>query len=115
MKHSEGSFRIYIEDMITSIDRILNYAEKVKGLEEFMSNQLIIDATVRNFEIIGEASKKIPDEVKNLYPNVPWRQMYRLRNIVSHEYASVDIALLWGLIQNELVKNKISLEEILTK
>lgn len=115
MKSSEKSYRIFVEDMITSIDRILNYVEEAASMEQFLANQMMIDAIVRNFEIIGEAAKKVPDEIKDRYSEVPWNQMYGLRNIAAHDYGSVDTALLWEIIQNHLVSNRISLEEILSE
>lgn len=47
---------------------------------------MLVDAVVRNFEIIGEAARNIPDEIMNKYPAIPWKKMYGLTNLISHEY-----------------------------
>ncbi len=73
---------------------------------------MVIDAVTRNFEIIGEAANKIPSEIKGMYPDVPWRQMYGLRNFAVHEYHIIDPRILWDIIENNLVLNKIQLEEL---
>jgi uncharacterized protein with HEPN domain len=69
--------------------RILDYAEGMDILE-FKQSHITVDAVVRNFEIIGEASKNLPDQIKEKYPEIPWRKMYGLRNLISHEYFGVD-------------------------
>jgi hypothetical protein len=53
---------------------------------KFKMNYLVVDAIIRNFEIIGEASKKIPADIQEKYPEIPWRKMYGLRNLIAHEY-----------------------------
>ena len=98
-----------IEDIISSIDKILDYLETVNGLQEFIQNSMVIDAVTRNYEIIGEAANKIPQEVREQYPEIPWRQMYGLRNFAAHEYHIIDPVILWEIAENHLVENKIQL------
>ncbi len=76
---------LYLLDMITSIDRIIQYTQGL-DFESFQKDFLVVDAVARNFEIIGEAARKIPIDLQKRYPEVPWDKMYRLRNIVSHAY-----------------------------
>ena len=96
MKSKDRKYGFYIEDILVSMERIEEY---INGLEfaGFKQNYMIVDAVVRNFEIIGEASKHIPDEIIEKYPNIPWRKMYGLRNIVSHEYFGIDYETLWEI------------------
>ncbi|MEM8893985.1 MAG: HepT-like ribonuclease domain-containing protein, partial [Bacteroidota bacterium] len=61
----------YIDDMIEAIDKILKYVDDIDGLEAFLANEMLIDAVTRNFEIIGEASNKVPNHVKERYSNLP--------------------------------------------
>ncbi|MCK5372331.1 MAG: DUF86 domain-containing protein [Cyclobacteriaceae bacterium] len=70
---------------------------------------------MRNFEIIGEASKNLPDELKEKYSDVPWEEMYLLRNKVSHEYFGIDYEIIWDVATNYLQENKSQIEEILSK
>ena len=51
---------------------------------------MVVDAVARNFEIIGEAAKNVPKDVQDRYPEIPWRKMYGLRNLITHEYFGVD-------------------------
>lgn len=74
-----------------------------------------VDAVIRNFEVLGEASKNIPLELKQKYPNVPWNEMYLLRNKVSHEYFGVDYEIIWDVAVNYLPENRQQIEEILQK
>lgn len=90
----ERGFIHYLEDIDYSMERFLDYTSEI-NFSDFTSNQLIVDAVIRNFEIIGEASHKIPLTVKNKYPNVPWLKMYSLRNLVIHEYFGIDHYLIW--------------------
>ena len=72
-----------------------------------------MDAVIRNFEIIGEAAKNISIEIKDQYTNVPWNEMYLLRNKVSHEYFGVDYEIIWDIAINYLPENKKQIESIL--
>lgn len=69
---------------------------------QFKKNQLVIDAVIRNFEIIGEASNSIPLVIQRKYPDVPWRQMIALRNLLIHEYFGVDLSTVWQTAHKHL-------------
>lgn len=105
---------LYIVDMITSIERIKEYTHGL-DFQQFETNFMVIDAVARNFEIIGEASRKIPKELQLKYPSVPWEKMYRLRNIVSHEYFRVDHETLWEIATKHLPQNITDLKMLLEK
>ena len=103
----------YIEDIIESIDKILRYLDTVNGLDDFLKNEMVIDAVTRNYEIIGEAVNQVPKAVKEKYPLLPWKQMYGLRNFAIHEYHLIDPVILWEIAEDHLVENKIQLENLL--
>lgn len=105
-------FDLYLKDIMLSMNRIEEYTEGL-NFESFKSNYLIVDAVIRNFEVMGEACKNIPEDFKSKYPKMPWRQMYGLRNIISHEYFGIDYATIWEIIINEIPSNKSYLKEIL--
>jgi uncharacterized protein with HEPN domain len=115
MKSKNRSYQAYLEDMIASIEKILRYISTVKDADDFIANELVIDAVTRNYEIIGEASNKIPKAVKERYPELPWRQMYGLRNFAVHDYHVIDYKILWHIAKDHLPKNKVQLEQILEK
>lgn len=76
---SEGRhFRLYLEDIHLSMTRILDYVEGMDFLK-FKQSYITVDAVVRNFQIIGEASKSLPDYIKEKYPEIPWKKMYGLK------------------------------------
>ncbi len=103
---------MYLEDILLSINRITEYIENYE-LSDFKSDYKTVDAVIRNFEIIGEASKNIPEEIKEQYSKVPWAEMYLLRNKVSHEYFGVDYEIIWDIAKNYLPENKSQIESIL--
>lgn len=72
-----------------------------------------MDAVIRNLEIIGEASNKIPDSIKEKYTSVPWDEMYRMRNKVIHEYFGIDHDIVWDIVVNYLPKNLRQVKSIL--
>ena len=91
--------------------------EYITGLDfqKFKWDYKTVDAVVRNFEIIGEATKNLPKDLKEKYPNVPWEEMYRLRNRISHEYFGIDYEIIWDITTKYLPKNQKDLIEILEK
>jgi uncharacterized protein with HEPN domain len=105
-------YNLYLEDMLTSMLRIEEYIGDM-SFREFKMNYLIVDAIVRNFEIIGEAAKNIPEEVKNKYPEIPWKKMYGLRNLIAHEYFGIDYEMIWEISKKNLPLNSIDLRKII--
>ena len=77
------------------MDKIERYVKSL-SFEEFAPNDLIIDAVLRNLEIIGEASRNIPDVIREKFTDIPWKRMTGLRNIVIHKYFSVDLSIIGG-------------------
>ena len=106
------TYTMYLEDVLSSIDRIFEYTQGY-DLIRFKQDYKTVDAVIRNFEIIGEAVKNLPAEIKEQYPNVPWYAMYSLRNRVSHAYFGIDYEIIWDIIENYLPENKIEIEKIL--
>jgi uncharacterized protein with HEPN domain len=76
---------------------------------------MVVDAVVRNLEIIGEAAKNVPAEVQNKLQNVPWKKLTGIRNRIVHEYFGVDLNIIWFIIENELSQLKQTLSKGLKK
>jgi len=74
------------------MERVQEYITDL-DFQKFKWDYKTVDAVIRNFEIIGEATKNLPSELKEKYPNIPWEEMYRLRNRISHEYFGVDYGI----------------------
>jgi uncharacterized protein with HEPN domain len=100
---------MYLEDLLLAMNRI---AEYIEGLTFADSNKdcKTADVVIRNFEIIGEATMNIPHEVKEKYHEVPWDEMYLLRNKVSHEYFGIDYEIIWDIASNYLPGNRKPIE-----
>lgn len=114
MTQDKREFMLYLEDMLQSMDRIQEYLGTM-DFRHFKMNYLVVDAIIRNFEILGEASKNIPTAIKNKYPEIPWRKMYGLRNLIAHEYFGIDYEMIWEIAKNNLPQNRKDLEELLVK
>ena len=83
------------------------------NFEQFKQDYKTVDAVIRNFEIIGEASKNISESIKGKYPQIPWQEMSYLRNSVMHEYFGVDYDIIWDVAKNYLPENNRQIEQIL--
>jgi len=94
-------YRLYIEDIADSIKRIKAYTKNI-SFEQFTKDNMRIDAVIRNFEIIGEASRQLPKETRTKYDEVSWRDLISFRNVIIHEYFGVNHKIMWDIIQNEL-------------
>ncbi len=105
---------MYFEDLLLAMDRIAEYTEGL-SFPDFKRDHKTTDAVIRNFEIIGEAARNIPREIKVKYHEVPWDEMYLLRNKVSHEYFGIDYEIIWDIATNYLPENKNQIKAILTE
>ena len=94
-------WRFRLQDILEAIARIQSYT---RGLtfDQFQLDRMTVDAVERNFIIIGEASRHVPDEVTGRYPSVLWRDMRDMRNVVVHGYWGVDLERVWDAIQQDL-------------
>lgn len=104
---------MYLEDIQLSIVRISEYIQDM-DFSSFKKDYKTVDAVIRNFEIIGEASKNIPEKIKEKYSSIPWKEMYYLRNKVSHEYFGIDYEIIWDVAVNYLPDNKIEIDRIIS-
>lgn len=102
---------LYLYDILESADKILNYTKD--GQEVFMENPIIQDAVIRNFEIIGEATKQLSNEVFEKNPTIPWSDIARFRDVLIHHYMGVDLKRIWNVIEQHLPKLKSDIEKML--
>lgn len=97
MKHD----KVYLSNIIDSIDRILDYTADISH-KEFRKNNMIQDAVVRNFEIIGEATKHISSDLRRDTDHIPWKNMAGMRDKLIHNYMGVDLDAVWKTIDDIL-------------
>ncbi len=107
-------WNLLIEDILESINKIRTYTSGL-SFEDFNFDVKTIDAVVRNFEIIGEAANKLPDEIKNKIPGVEWKKIIGLRNRIIHQYFGVDNGIIFFIIENELDNLEFDLKNFLNK
>lgn len=102
------SFKLYLDDILKAIIKIEKYKKEL--ISKRSKKDLVIDAIARNLEIIGEASKNIPTYIKKQYPDIEWKKIGGLRDILIHQYFGIDLEILWDIVNNKLLdlKKKIS-------
>jgi len=105
-------FFIYLNDIRKAINSIEKFIEKM-NFDQFKNDDKTSSAVIRKFEIIGEATKNIPEAVREQYSQVPWKDIAGMRDKLIHSYSEVDLKLVWMTIQQRLPELKSTVEKIL--
>jgi uncharacterized protein with HEPN domain len=98
---SKRTPKLLLEDIIESAEKILQYTEDI-SFKEFSKDNKTVDAVIRNFEIIGEASNLLPDEIKDKYSEIDWHRIHGFRNRIVHDYFGVDLQIIWKIILEQI-------------
>lgn len=111
---SKRDEKLLLEDILDSIRKIYRYTEGL-SFHDFLSDEKTTDAVIRNFEIIGEAVRQLPDILKDNHPTIEWHKIAAVRNRVIHDYFGVDEAIIWSIIKSDLTPLQNEIDGILEK
>ena len=110
---SAREVRDYIEDIVNQLLKIRKFVRPGTTFEEFQHDEMLLYACIRALEIMGEAAKQVPAEVRQRYPQIPWRQIAGMRDVLIHAYVGVDARVVWKTITENLPQDKLTFDKIL--
>ena len=106
------NYAFFLQDIKIALNKIFKYTEKL-SYEEFICDDKTKDAVERNFEIIGEAVKNLPEDFRTQYPNIPFKQIAGMRDKLIHDYFGIDYELVWNTIKNKLPQFNEDIENLI--
>ena len=106
---------LFLTDIASAIERIESYTQS--GKQEFLENTAFQDATFFRLQTIGEAVNQLPQELKDKYPEIRWRDIVGFRNILAHRYWRIDLNLVWTLFEpnGDIESLKLVVQELINK
>ena len=104
---------LYLESMRECLERIDDYT--AGGEEVFMASKLVQDGVIRNLEVIGEATKNLSDDLRSANPEIPWRQIAGMRDVLIHDYLRVNLRRIWQTVVSDLPPLRIVINTLLGK
>ncbi len=108
----ERDYGDYVQDILDSINDAGNFIEGM-DFEDFIKDKKTIYSVVRAIEIIGEATKNVPEQIRKKYPDVPWKKMAGIRDRLIHEYFGVDLEILWSTAKEDVPQLRIPVSKVL--
>jgi uncharacterized protein with HEPN domain len=105
-------YRVYLEDILAAIAKVRSYVGTMEPAE-FRQDGKTVDAVIRNLEIIGEAVKQVPQDVRDRAPEIEWQKISGLRDILIHAYSRVDLDIIWDVVANKLAPLETEIKALL--
>jgi|WetSurSiteA1Bulk_404760.scaffolds.fasta_scaffold37544_1 uncharacterized protein with HEPN domain len=99
---SSRSPRLYVDDIVQACQDIRDFTKEIPDADGLEKDRKTFLAVVRSLEIIGEAARQMPRSFKEKHPEIPWREIASLRNVIAHEYFGLDKAILWDVIKTQI-------------
>lgn len=109
---SKRDVRLFVHDMLEAIEKIERYTAGL-SFAQFENNDLVVDAVIRNLEVIGEAAKYVPSHLRDRYNGIDWVRVVGFRNIVIHAYFDVDVEIVWTIATQQLGELKAVLQQMM--
>ncbi|MGH7885504.1 MAG: HepT-like ribonuclease domain-containing protein [Thermodesulfobacteriota bacterium] len=103
---------LYVKDILEYMERAEEHIKNI-SYEEFLNDSKTMDAVIRCIEVIGEASKNIPEDIRNKYSDIPWRDMSGIRDKIIHSYFKVDQEIVWLVVKEEIPVLKPKIKSLL--
>jgi len=105
--------KVFLQDILAAAEKIEKYT---KGLsyDDFLNKDLVSDAVIKNILVIVEATKNIPNEIRETHPHIEWRKMAGMRDMMIHGYFSINYRIVWDVVQNKIPKLKQHVEQLLS-
>lgn len=109
---SSGNINDFLNDILENIEKVEAFIAGM-SLDNFLNDDKTAYATIRAIEIIGEAVKQIPEDIRQQYPNIPWREIGRMRDKLIHHYFNINLRIVWKTIQQDIEPLKTVVQQIL--
>jgi uncharacterized protein with HEPN domain len=108
----DRDFRVSLDDILEALEKIMEYVDGVSE-REFENNTEKQDAVIRRIEVLGEAVKNIPFDFRDKHPDIPWRSIAGMRDVVIHQYFGVTISLVWKVATSDVPAIREKIEKII--
>ena len=106
--------KVYLDDNLEAIQKILEFSRGM-SLETLQKDAKTLDAVIRNLEVIGEAVKHLPEDIRSKQPGIEWRKIAGLRDILIHEYFGINVPVVWDVVQHKLPSLEKAIQQLLSE
>lgn len=113
MRRSKRDARDYLQDILSYAEKVQRFTADLRSPDSLAEDEMRLLATVRALEIIGEAVKRLPHSLRRRYPQVPWKDIAGMRDILAHGYYDIDLEIVWKTVQQDIEPLRNAVRQIL--